>query len=36
VQGGDHSFGVRKKDGGDPVRTMADVEDMVARWIASR
>ena len=36
VAGGDHSFSVRKRDGGDPARTMADVEDTVVRWMTAR
>ena len=36
VAGGDHSFTVRKKDGGDPARTTADIEDTVVRWISAR
>lgn len=35
VVGGDHSFAVRKKDGGDPALVMSGIADTVAAWIAS-
>ena len=35
VEGGDHSFTVRKKDGGDPARVLPDIADTVASWVAS-
>ena len=36
VEGGDHSFGVLKSSGRDPVVVQAEIQDAVAAWIAKQ
>ena len=36
VEGGDHSFGVLKSSGRDPVVVHAEIQDFVAAWIAKQ